>query len=190
MSKNFKKNAVIFFGSPRENGFTAKLTEKFMMRTNEFYNFVKFSAYKEKIKPCIACGFCNSITTCIYKDFEKIDCLVKKSDTIIIASPIYNMSLPSPLKSVIDRMQPYFASQIFHKENLFNCKEAILILTLGSKNKSASKLVRQQLKPVLNSLNAKILGQIVWENTDRVKEIDDFTQKNLEKIIKLITNKN
>jgi multimeric flavodoxin WrbA len=143
-------------------------------------------AYKEKIKPCSACGICDDEITCKYKDFKKIKGPIENSDLIILASPIYNMSLPSPLKAIIDRMQPYFAAKFRREKFLLEPKKVVLILTCGSSDERAPLMIRAQVNAAFNSLSGKIIGQITWTNTDTVKKMTESTKRNLADVVALI----
>ncbi|MDR3178836.1 MAG: flavodoxin family protein [Oscillospiraceae bacterium] len=178
-----KKNCLVLFGSPHKNGFTARVLEKIIGKSKNKVNFLSINAYEQKIHPCIDCKSCNEEITCRYDDFIILKDLLEKSDLIIIASPIYNMGFPSPLKSILDRMQPYFMSKFIRKENVLKKKKAILILTFGSKF-NITLDIKRQLEIIFASINTTIIGQIFLENTDKHKVIDKNIEKKIENLAK------
>lgn len=87
------KNVTIFIGSPRKNGSTRVLAaetgrglkEQGIATETIFLNDLK-------IKGCQACYYCkkNDVAECAVKDdMQKIHSLLKKSDSIIVASINY-----------------------------------------------------------------------------------------------------
>ncbi|MDR1254375.1 MAG: flavodoxin family protein [Oscillospiraceae bacterium] len=164
------KKALVFFGSPHESGYTAELTNKFLSEISRDYEYEILKAYEQNIKPCIGCGICDSEFTCRYKDFCYIDNLIKHSSLIIVASPIYNLSFPAPLKLIFDRMQPYFAERVVRGEirNPMN-KMGIMLLTCGTNCSEGAKIIKRQLQLIFSTINTQFAGQILWKNTDNEK---------------------
>ena len=79
------------------------------------------------IKYCIGCNVCqkNEENQCVLKDdMNKIYDAISKCDYIIIMSPIYMNQITGILKNVLDRFNPYCAS-----ENLKGKK--IYLITVG-----------------------------------------------------------
>lgn len=164
-----KKKAVILYGSPHKNGHTKKALNNVINYLKNDFEFTFIDAFKENIKPCIDCGSCKKFEKCIFDDFNNIDKALRKCELIIIATPIYNLSLPAPLKSIVDRTQLYFNSKSKLKINPFEQeKRAILIATYGSKNKSCEEIIIKQLELFFILLNAKLLKTIFIENTDNI----------------------
>jgi multimeric flavodoxin WrbA len=165
-----KKNIFILFGSPRKNGYTAKLLTDFISKINFNFSFNIINSYQENIKPCTGCNFCkNNKETCIYKDFDHINSLIKESDLIIISSPVYNLSFPAPLKAIFDRMQPYFIAKFIKNEKInIKNKIGIALLTCGSNSEDGFFIINKQLKLIFNLINTEFLGKVTWKNTDKI----------------------
>lgn len=164
-----KKKAVILYGSPHENGHTKKALDNIISTLNDRYEFNLIKAYKENIKPCSDCGFCSKNGKCVFSDFNFIDKKLRESQLIIIASPIYNCSFPSPLKNIIDRTQVYFNMKTKLKINPFKKeKKAILIATYGGSDNSCEEIILKQLHLFLILLNAKLCKTIFIGNTDKI----------------------
>lgn len=165
---NNKKLALVIFGSPKKNGFTASLLNDFISEINDDYEIDVLNAYEKKISPCIDCGFCKSHDACIYNDLDQFDLLLKSADLIIIATPIYNLSFPAPLKAVFDRMQRYFEARFTRniKKPIEKHKDAVLIITSGSNSDEGFKIINKQLKLIFSIINASVIKEIFLKNTD------------------------
>ena len=164
-----KKKALILYGSPHKQRNTKSVLERVISELKNEYEFKLIDAYKENIKPCIDCNFCiTSGGQCVFPDVNDIDVALREAELIIIATPVYNASFPSPLKAIIDRTQIYFNMKTKLKINPFKQeKSAILIATYGSNDTFCEELILKQLQPFFLLLNAKLYRVIFEGNTDR-----------------------
>ena len=113
-----------------------------------------------------------------------INSSIEQSDFIIIATPIYNFSFPSPLKAIFDRFQPYYFSR---KTSHLKKKKIILIFSAGSKNFMEEK-INFQIMPIIKILGGEYCGSIILKDTDNeFLDIDKFYIKS-ENITKGIMN--
>lgn len=162
----------MLFGSPKKDGFTASLLNKFLGTLID-YDVEIINSYEEKINPCIDCGLCKDKNICCFDDFEKIDKLLNSADLLIVATPVYNLSFPAPLKAIFDRMQRYFYSSFStNKTKDVEYKKAVLILTCGSENEDGITVIKKQLKLIFSILNAKIQFEVIRKNTDYFGELE------------------
>lgn len=165
-----KKNVVILFGSPNENGHTRKMVD-YLKKDLTGYNFFEFNAYNEMIKPCIGCDKCKVNGKCFLDDFAKLEYFFKElnPEILVIASPIYNFGFPAPLKAIIDRFQPYYYTHFKEK----NYKKAILLLSLGRKFCYKDEYIKI-LNIILKPLKFKIEQFYFWDKTDFIKCVKKF----------------
>ncbi|MDR0738790.1 MAG: NAD(P)H-dependent oxidoreductase [Oscillospiraceae bacterium] len=166
----FKKKAILFFGSANKNGFTFKILNKILKKLDEKYNFLLIDAYEKKVHPCIGCEFCKNNFRCKFKDFEDIDKNIVNAELIIVASPVYNLSIPSTLKAIFDRFQPYYFLNSSDNKKKIKKKRAILVLTCGS-DETDFTIVQKQISASLSLINSKIDTKIFWKNTDKNSKI-------------------
>ncbi|MBE6506517.1 MAG: flavodoxin family protein [Methanocorpusculum parvum] len=106
-------------GSPRRNGNTETVLDAFLAGAE------KAGAKTEKIrlaslsfKNCLGCNACHKKGICVLKDeltevFEK----VMACDILVLASPIYSMTVTAEMKGFIDRGQ-YLWAQKFKTQTL------------------------------------------------------------------------
>lgn len=184
-------NITVIFGSPHKNGSTYKTLEKFLDYISPKKNISFFDAYNMRTRPCTDCGFCKKKFSCKYNDLNKLYQVLISCDLLIVAFPIYNASFPSPLKSIIDRMQPFYYSR---EHNNPKAKNAVIITVQGSSNKDYGTFINEQIAPNLKLLNIKNLHYFSVKNTDNSDfNIDNFFSKSENKlgdIIKKICNPN
>ncbi len=181
---------LVLVGSPHKNGYTLKLLEHILKMLPDTKISIK-NAFEENVLPCIDCSFCKTNQKCMFSDMDEIYDLLEKCDILIVAFPIYNSSLPSPLKSVIDRMQRYYNSKFFLKINPFlkKSKKSLIITTQGSKDERVESILKFQLNPVLKLLNCYENSWISVKFTDKNNfDIDKYYVKSENKIKNTINN--
>jgi len=96
-------------GSPRAKGNTDILVQEALKAASEMGADQKFIAISgKKIKPCNGCGTCHTEKSkgiCSIKDDDvpRIYEALKEADGIIVASPVYFLSVTAQLKAIFDR---------------------------------------------------------------------------------------
>jgi len=102
-----KKRVLGIYGSPRPAGNSDLLLDAALegarsggVRVDTVYvRDLKFAGCRE-------CGGCDQTGECVVKDdMQKIYPLLKKAETIILASPVFFYGFPAGLKALIDRAQ-------------------------------------------------------------------------------------
>lgn len=181
---------LVLVGSPHKNGYTSKLLKHILKILPNTKVSIK-NAFEENVLPCIDCAFCKTNQKCMFDDMNEIYGLLEKCDILIVAFPVYNSSLPSPLKSVIDRMQRYYNSKFFLKINPFlkKPKKSLIITTQGSKDDRVESILKFQLNPVLKLLNCYENNWISVKFTDKNNfDIDKYYVKSENEIKNTINN--
>ncbi len=101
---------VTLFGSPRVNGNTARLAKEFNNTAESSGADVQsFVLNKMNFKGCQHCEACKTkIDNCVLKDdlTEVLDA-VKKTDILVLATPIYFADITAQLKTFVDRCYSY-----------------------------------------------------------------------------------
>lgn len=159
-------DTVLLFGSPHESGTTAEMTDRFTKRLG-LSRIYRLDAFKERILPCDDCGLCRRAPVCSKHDLDELHQKLTTARLIIVATPIYNLSLPAPLKAVFDRFERYFNERfsLGVKKPLAVPKQAVLLLTAGAEStdgEETEKLVRQ----AFSVMNAGIFGTVMRNGTD------------------------
>lgn len=162
-----KKKALILYGSPHKNGHTKKALDEIIVNLQNKFEFTFINAFTAKVTPCIDCGSCKTQESCISADFADIDAAIRACELIIIATPIYNLSFPAPLKAIFDRTQIYFNMKVHLKKNPFKQqKSAILLATYGAREPDCEEILLKQLQLFLTLINARLIKSVFVSNTD------------------------
>ena len=95
-----------------------------------------------------------------YADFEA-------ADGIIIASPVYNMSFPAPMKAILDRMQRYYSARFFlgKRPPIAKRRPVALLLSAGSPDEDGA-MIEKQLGKIFTVTNCELLCRVTVNNTD------------------------
>mgnify|MGYP001033559227 CR=1 FL=1 len=185
--ENAKENkGLVLFSSPHAFGYTYKLLDLFIKTANK-YSFTVIDCYKKNVSPCIACGYCEKIAGCIFRDMDDIDIYLKTVDLLIFSSPIYNFSFPAPMKSVLDRMQRYFSERfsLNVRPPINKKKKGILLLSCGSEDTRGLEVIELQLKKIFTVINCELKATLVLKGTDK---LDSFPSPLIKKQVKKTIN--
>lgn len=105
------KKIVVITGSPRKNGNSFAMTDAFIKAAEAKGHIItRFDAAMMKIGGCHACETCfKTGKACSFDDefdddFNIIAQVILESDVIVFTMPVYWYSIPSQIKSVIDRI--------------------------------------------------------------------------------------
>ncbi len=103
------KNIIMLSGSPRKDGNTDMLAAAFIEGAESAgHKVTLFRTADLKIGGCLGCGYCfENKGICVQKDdMPPILDTLRRSDVLVLASPIYYWSVTGQLKLAIDRMYP------------------------------------------------------------------------------------
>ncbi|MBQ9673014.1 MAG: flavodoxin family protein [Ruminococcus sp.] len=148
---------VILVGSMRKGGNTDLLSASFAegAKRNNEVELVSVADYN--VNPCIGCNSCftREKNECFQNDdmnliYEKL----KKSDIVVIASPVYFYGLSAELKAIIDRLHTPM-------RNEFNIKKLALILVGAATLPELFDPIIMQYKLVMNFFNLKDCGMVL-----------------------------
>ncbi len=105
-------------GSPRQGGNTDVLLEKALVTARDrLVSIEKIVLNNLDIRPCQECGSCLKTGTCqIGDDMAIIYEALDKADIVIIASPIFFGNVSAQTKTMIDRMQCFWARKYILKK--------------------------------------------------------------------------
>jgi multimeric flavodoxin WrbA len=114
------KNVLILSASPRKNGNSDMLCDRFAQGAKESGNSVeKVFLASKNIDYCRGCGVCNNTHKCVQKDdmAEILDKMVT-ADVIVLATPVYFYTMDGQMKTLIDRTVPRY-TEISDKDFYF-----------------------------------------------------------------------
>ena len=151
------KNIVVLAGSPRKESSTDRLVAAFTEgATGAGHTLTTFRAADMKIGGCLGCNHCfQEVGVCVQKDdMQMILDALRKSDTLVLASPLYFWSVTSQLKRVIDRTYALL------KEGS-SIKNAVLLMTCGDNSVAAAEPSIAIFRQICSFLKWKEVGIIV-----------------------------
>ncbi len=161
-------NVAVLFGSPRKNGSTARLLDAFLAALPAGASVKIFHAYEMAVRPCVSCGLCAEKWGCAFEDdMSQVVEAMLDCDVLVIASPVYFLSFPAPLKAIVDRTQRCFAASL-QKRSPFEGKQrqVAMLLAAGAPSEDGS-VIQRQVHWLAQSIGARIAGKVVCPDTDR-----------------------
>ena len=168
------KRVLVLLGSPHPKGHTARMAETFLQPFVQAGISVEFfDSYGEMLRPCMACGWCASHEECaIHDSGDRLDQLLRECDLLVVASPVYNLSFPAPLKAVLDRFQRYFEARfsLGKKPPIAKHRPAVLLVTAGAPSSEGPAIMEKQLRQCFSVMNTTLRETVVWPATDRGEE--------------------
>ena len=160
-------NIIIFIGSMRKNGNTARLTQSFAEGAARNNNVEIISVADYDVNPCIGCNSC--FTREGNKCFQNDDMLqiyekLKNADIVVIASPVYFYGISAQLKAIVDRLHTPM-------RNTFHIKKLGLLLVGAAELPNLFDPVIMQYQMVLDFFKLESIGTVLVRG---VKDIGDI----------------
>ena len=126
------KKIIVVTSSPRKNGNSEILAQKFAEGAKAAGNEVQFVAVRDiDLKFCTGCLYCNTHDKCVLSDgmnglYESF----QNADVLVFATPVYYYAVSGQLKTFLDRLNPLYV-----RDNKF--KEVYLLTTAADNDESA-----------------------------------------------------
>jgi multimeric flavodoxin WrbA len=128
-------------GSPRAGATEYVLHEALKMIEAEGFLTTFFSVKGKTINYCIHCDYCLQKQGCTFRDdMDELYPLLKESEGIIIASPVYNGGVTAQTKAVIDRTRALVAAD----PQIFRGKKG-MVIAVGGDRVGGQELAIQQV---------------------------------------------
>lgn len=165
-----------FMGSPRKNGNTNFLLRLLLEKLADHGAKTELvDVTKKNIIPCTGCGSCERKGSCPLNDDmgSEILPLFKKSDLIIIASPVYFYTVPSQLKAMMDRSQTLWGRKYALKMTDPSSKSRKgFILSVGATSgKTLFDAIEMPLRYFFDAIGAGYDGKLVYGGIEGAGEI-------------------
>lgn len=161
-------NVIVLNGSPKVLGNTKKLTNAFLSGLSKEDRVKIFDLFDIMPTPCNACGYCKASDGCSKKDLEEFLGYYNEADVVVVATPVYNFSLPAPMKALFDRFQRFYEARF--RRGIENAvekpKKAVIIVTAGSDGKIGYEVIKKQISTAFSVMNTKIVASMLLSDTD------------------------
>ncbi|MDO4619354.1 MAG: flavodoxin family protein [Lachnospiraceae bacterium] len=165
-SKSTMKKVLIISGSPRKNGNSQLLCEKFAEGAREKGHSVELVRLQDlKIGYCRACDYCmNHDGVCVlHDDMKDLIERYKQADVVVLATPVYFYGISAQMKTFIDRMYPIW-TDLGTKEVYYiisaGLDESIINRSLGDLDGFVEHLKSYEIKGRIYATNVMGAGEI------------------------------
>lgn len=160
---------LAILGSPRKSGYTSRLLGTLLREFPKGTEIETVNIFELNPIPCNACGYCKACDGCSKKDLDVFMKKFESADVIIFATPVYNMSVPAPMKALLDRFQRYFEARLRRNMNslIEKRRKAIIIVTSGGDGEVGYEVVKHQFLSLFPCLNIELKGTMLARNTDK-----------------------
>ena len=165
-----------FMGSPRKGGNTSFLLKSFLAEAERFGAETRYIHVPDlTIHPCTGCSLCEKKGHCHFDDDmqKTVFPLLKNSQVIIIASPIYFYNVPAELKALIDRSQTLWARKF--KLGLTDPSEKSrkgFLLSVGAtRGKDLFDSINLTMKYFFKGISTDYSGQLTYPLIEDLGEI-------------------
>ena len=123
-------------------------------------------AYEADVNPCVACGGCNEdrVGCTVGGDgWQGLEQLLRSADVLLLASPVYFMGLPAPVKAIIDRLQALWwyregGGQVATNEGPFR-RGGLILVAAG--DGTTFRPSRRVAMAALNTLGFEMRGELM-----------------------------
>ena len=129
-----------------------------------------------KVGPCMECNSCYATGRCVLNDdYPQILQKILDTDHLIIASPIFYMSVCAQAKMLIDRAQCLWAKKNIIGRDIFfqpRDRRAMVIAVGGSKSIKQFESVRLTMKTYFDSLQFRYRAGLYVNNVDTAGAVE------------------
>ena len=178
-------NILVINGSPRTLGNCDRLVSALLQSFSKEDRIKFYKPFDEDITPCNACGYCKAADGCSKKDLEEFFALYAQSDVVIVACPVYNYSMPAPMKALFDRFQRYYEAHERGENPFTKPRTAVLIVTAGCDGRIGFEVIKKQVEGGLKNMNTRLTASALFSGTDdrQLSEADYAKVRELTKYI-------
>lgn len=144
-------------GSPRGDGVSAQMLDAFLEELPPGAGITRFDCYRRRPIPCDDCRACARREGCAKRDLDDVYAALEEAGLLVIATPVYNLSFPAPLKALIDRLQRYWSARFLlgKRPPIEREKRLVLLTASGSPSPEGGGMLERQLAPVLTVIHAR-----------------------------------
>jgi multimeric flavodoxin WrbA len=155
----------VLMGSPRKTGNTAALLTPFCEELRQGGSEVETVwLYEKNIQPCVACRCCQKDWTVFgcsrQDDGQELFDLVRSSDLIVLATPIYAWYCTPPMKALLDRlvygMNKYYGDA--KGPSLWAGRSMALLMTCGYRPEKGCDLFEEGMRRYCKHSQLRYLG--------------------------------
>ncbi|MBQ8732426.1 MAG: flavodoxin family protein [Oscillospiraceae bacterium] len=162
------KNILLLLASPRKDSTSTALAEAFL-RPLAGHNITRVFLPETDVAPCIGCGGCDRGNPCPFNGTDEMGrllSLIGEADGVILATPVYFLSLPASAKAFTDRLQQLYSRRFLLGQTQSKRIPCGLIITCGSENPEGPDALRRQAGMLLSTFFGRICCEYARTATD------------------------
>jgi len=179
MKKGNRYIIAAIYGSPRRDGNTSVLMDKFLDGVKYKAEQIGVSADIKKIYtakldilPCRECGGCLETGDCIINDdMQDIFKILIDADFIAVASPVFFTSVSGYLKALIDRCQRFWVLKYEHKKIMKKIRNGIFISVSGSSLDDIFNCPKKVIRSFFDVLFVNYQADFLFKSIDKKGDI-------------------
>lgn len=166
------KNVLGILGSPRLEGNTADLLEAALEGARSAgAETERLNLARMKINACIECRRCDENAECAVKtdDMQEIYSRIRSVDAVILASPIFFMSVSAQTKAMIDRCQSFWVERYVQGKRAYEGRDrpkGLFIACAGSSREIVFDPARHVVKAFFAAIDYQYAGEVLLGFTD------------------------
>ncbi len=184
-----QKHALAILGSPHSDGITAAMLDCSVQEAEKAgYAVTRINLYEKELAFCTGCRACLASGICVQKDgLQEIVSLLRESQVVLLAAPVYWANVPAPVKNLFDRLlgAAMEETETFPKPRLSGRR--YLLLTACNTPAPFSWIFGQSRGAIRNmdeffkTAGMKSMGKIVCANTGKRKSVPDYILRKIER---------
>ncbi len=162
------KNVLVVTTSPRAGGNSTELALRVAQGCREEgAEVVTVDFGKLKVGPCLACDWCHESDNvgagCLQQDdMQPLYGMLRKADTLVMATPVYCFTMSAQLKIFVDRLYALMSESELPGGFSFKGKRVALVLTYGDDDvfKSGGVNAIRAIEDLCRYLGAEFVGAV------------------------------
>jgi len=159
-------------GSPCLDGNTAELLEAVLEGARTAgASTERMDIARMSISPCRECRACDSDMTCVqqHDDMNVIYARIREVDAIVLASPIFFMSVTAQTKAVIDRCQCFWVERFVMKKRAYEGRrrpKGLFVSCAGGPKAIVFEPAIHVAKAFFSAIDYEYAGEVLLSHTD------------------------
>lgn len=165
-------------GSPRRYGNSERLLEAALSGAREAGAETRLVVAADMdLGPCQGCNACSLTGECVLRDggaawYAALDA----ADGIVVASPVFFATVPSVLKVLIDRLQPYWARRYVLGKEMPRRRPGVILLVRSGGDAFGFSSAEATIRSAFNVLGIDVLGETRVEGADGPTDLGAASQ--------------
>ncbi len=131
----------------------------------------RFDLAKMNIHPCRECRACDQGAVCAHSDddMKMIYAKIREVDAIVLASPIFFMSVTAQTKAMIDRCQCFWVERFVLKKRAYEGRrrpKGLFVSCAGGPKTLVFEPAIHVAKAFFSAIDYEYIGEVLLSNTD------------------------